>query len=232
MPEIDDKDFRLFKNDFQKSVDLFFGKTIQVDERVLRSVCIWRGGSRNGAKHPRPLHVWSALEQEMPLIHQLYENLGVAQPRENEMGFPKADRRIITPDVYNGANFVWAETLESIFGNPKSDDFTIAGVKTRESGRLGINELITALLEFNDEQARSSTTPFIRLKSTLLTQLAKRNPEITSKRNWLRLFSENAIQKWSAIFDLERSLGTNSLSYGTMKISTEFHHLRSLVVLI
>ena len=74
MSKVEDKNFLVFRNDVQKSVERFFGNIVTVDERVLRSVCIWRGRSRGKAKHPRPLHVWAALEQEMPLLCQMRSN--------------------------------------------------------------------------------------------------------------------------------------------------------------
>ena len=196
-----------YKDDFQKAVNRFFGRTVIIEERVVRSVCIWRGQSRNNAKHPRPLHIWSVLEKEIPSIYQLYECLGVGEPRENEMGFPNADNRIITPDLYDSRSFNWIETLESIFDNPSSDFFSSYGTKIKESGQFGIDELVKALLEYNGDQVRRSDSPFIRVKGFILSQLAYRNPELSSEPYWRLSFSEKAIEKWSSIFNLDQSVG-------------------------
>lgn len=199
--------YRIIEKDFQHAVSEFFGVPIRIEERALKAVCIWRGSNSNSPKHPRPLHVWSQIEREVPLIQQFYQSLSVGPPRHERLSLPNAERRTINEQMYESNRFDWGETLHSIFGNPFSEHFSLAGSRIKKSRVLSARDLVSGLLEFSEQQAKASATPFINLKRTLLSHLAHRNLGFQTTTGWLEEFSRRAIKQWDNVCSLDPYLG-------------------------
>lgn len=207
MSRSEHEDTRVIEKDFQRAVTAFFGVPIRIEERALKAFCIWRGSSANQAKNPRPLHIWSQIEKEVPAVQQFYELLSLEPPNPKQMGFPKAERRSITKENYDSIRFNWGETLHSIFGNPRSEYFTQPGTRIRKARVLSIRDLVPALIDVTGEQLRASEAPFINLKRSLLGQLIRRATGFSQTANHLEAFSQHATEQWEKVCELDPFLG-------------------------
>lgn len=201
------RNLRIIESDFQRAVSKFFGVPIRIEERALNAVCVWRGSNASSSEHPLPLHVWAQIEREIPLIQQLYQSLAIGPPRHERMGLPNVEYRAIDDRTYDSKRFNWDETLHSIFGNPASNHFSLAGSRIRESRLLSARDLVSGLLELTDEQIRASATPRINLKRSLLAQLAYRHPECRIGSGWITEFSRRAIEQWDNVCELDPYFG-------------------------
>lgn len=198
------EDIQVIGKDFQRAATTFFGVPVRIEERALKAVCVSTGSKR---QHPRPLHIWSQVEKEIPAVQQFYELLSLVPPQPNRMGFPNVDRNVINDGTYIADNFDWEETLHSIFANPSSEHFTQAGSRIRKSRVLSVRDLVSGLLEFTYQQIKSSETPFINLKRTLLGQLLHRAPLFPQTDHRLEKFSIHAVEQWDKVCGLDPFLG-------------------------
>lgn len=199
-----EKEYSFFQNDLQKAFNVFFDNNVDVEERVFRCFSIYCGSSKSRAKPPRPPHIWSGIESEIPLIHQLYMLTDSNVRRENETGFPIVQRRILTPDLYRDKKINWFETIKSIFGN--SECCADIRSKIRASQHLGIKEIVLALLSYKTTDTEESQ-PFYHTKRIIISNLAKRRPYHKREKGWIEDFSENLIDKWNLLCKLEPTMG-------------------------
>lgn len=203
------RDHRFFERDFQIAAEWFFGRSMKIEERVLNVVSVWRGQGKASAGNPRPLHVWAALEKEVPLIQQLYSSLSIGPPISTRMGFPKIERRVLHSSFYDPLRFDWRETLISIFGDPTSADQTPSAAAIRSSGILTVRDLVAAMLDSRLTSAGTANSNFGRLRQTVLKQLSYRSADgAVVGRSGLTALSTRALDAWSGLCQIDPYLGT------------------------
>jgi len=188
----------------------FFGREVVFEERAARSLEMQRRVKT--PKAPWAYHVWTALERQLPLLHELYAVL--ESPLDTSKSpFPRFERHQLNASRYDAKTFHWTEALEVIFGSPSSQNLTTAGQAIQENGLVRASDIVVSLLELKGRTTRGRADRWVSHHNGVLRQLlrAARTGFGTRRIATLEQLSKIAKATWLELCYFDLSLGYQQL---------------------